>query len=47
MGNFEGEKGAGGRYIQSDSAVGSTGTVRMPIGVHYMQCTLSQPGEYD
>jgi len=40
--NFEGEKGpaqtcpdmTGRRYTQSDSAGGSTGTVRMPIGLY-------------
>jgi len=42
MGNFEGESGrpmtcpdtSGGRYTQSDSTGGSTGTVQMLIGVY-------------
>ena len=36
---------SGGRYTQSDSAGGRTDTVRMPIGVYYMGCTLALPGE--
>jgi len=37
-----------GRYTQSYSVGGITGTtVRMPIGVYYMGCTLAQPGEYE
>jgi len=36
-----------GRYTQSDSAGGSTGKVRMRIGVYYMRRTLAQAGEYD
>jgi len=38
---------AGVRDTQSDSAGGSTGTVRILIGVYRMGCTLAQPGEYD
>ena len=45
-GNFVGEKGPAW-YTQSDSAGGSTGTVRMTIGVYYMGCTLAQSDEYD
>jgi len=54
-GQFWGRKAAGSGdartcgFTQSDSAGGNTGTVRMPIGVHYSRwgCTLAQPGEYD
>jgi len=38
---------SGGRYTQSDSAGGRTGTVRLPNGVYYVRCTLAPPGEYD
>ena len=36
-----------GRYTQSDSAGGSTGTVRIPIGCTRLGCTLAPPGECD
>jgi len=31
----------GGQYIQSDSAGGRTGTVRMPTGCTRWRCTLA------
>jgi len=36
-----------GRYTQSYSVGGITGTVLMPIGVYWMGCTLAQSGEYE
>jgi len=38
---------SGGRYTQSDSPVGSTGTLQMPMGCTRSGCTLAPPGEYD
>jgi len=37
----------GGRYTQSDSTGGGTGTMQMPVGVYKMACTLALSGEYD